>query len=74
MKKNVKKMVIYLIYQEYNRVMPPKKKVALSPHKLPTWFMTPDLSNCLKSKCKKEQGQLKNNKYVIEKKKVSLII
>lgn len=54
--------------------MPPKKKVALSPHKLPTWFMTPDLSNCLKSKCKKEQGQLKNNKYVIEKKKVSLII
>ena len=50
--------------------MPTKKKAALSPRKLPTWFMTPALSNCLESKCKKEQGQLKNNKYVLEKKQI----
>jgi hypothetical protein len=36
--------------------------------KLPTWFMTPALSKCLKIKCKKEQDQLNKNKYVIEKK------
>ena len=48
--------------------MPPKKNVALSPRKLPTWFITPALSKCLESKCKKEQKQLNKNKYVIEKK------
>jgi hypothetical protein len=51
-------------------IMPPKKNVPLSsPRKLPTWFMTPALKICLESKCKKEQKQLKKNKYVIEKKK-----
>ena len=47
--------------------MPPKDKLVLS-RKLPTWFMTPALSKCLKIKCKKEQDQLNKNKYVIEKK------
>ena len=51
-------------------IMPPKKNVPLSsPRKLPTWFMTPALKICLESKCKKEQGQLNKNKYVLEKKK-----
>jgi hypothetical protein len=49
--------------------MPTKIKAALSPsRKLPTWFMTPALSNCLKINCKKEQEQINKNKYVIEKK------
>jgi hypothetical protein len=51
-------------------IMPPKKNVALSPRKLPMWFMTPALKICLESKCKKEQGQLNKNKYVLEKKKI----
>jgi hypothetical protein len=51
-------------------IMPPKKNVALSPRKLPMWFMTPALKFCLESKCKKEQGQLNKNKYVLEKKKI----
>ena len=33
----------------------------------PTWFMTPALSNCVNTKCKKEQEQIKKNKYVIKK-------
>jgi hypothetical protein len=33
----------------------------------PTWFKTPALSNCINTKCKKEQEQLNKNKYVIEK-------
>jgi hypothetical protein len=48
--------------------MPPTKNVVLSPQKLPTWFMTPALFNCLKINCKKEQDQINKNKYVIEKK------
>jgi len=51
-------------------IMPPKKNVPLSPRKLHTWFMTPALKICLESKCKKEQGQLNKNKYVLEKKKI----
>jgi len=31
--------------------------------------MTPALSNCVNTKCKKEQEQLKKNKYVVEKSK-----
>lgn len=50
--------------------MPPKKKVALSPHKLPTWYETPALQKCLNIKCKKEKEQLTKNKYVLQKKKI----
>lgn len=54
--------------------MQPEKLISLSPklHKWsmrPTWYMTPALSNCVNTKCKKEQEQLKKNKYVIEKSK-----
>jgi len=54
--------------------MQPEKLISLSPklHKWsmrPTWYMTPALSNCVNTKCKKEQEQLKNNKYVVEKSK-----
>ena len=45
--------------------MPPKGVLS---RKLPTWFMTPALSKCLKTKCKKEQDKLNKNKYVHEKK------
>jgi hypothetical protein len=45
-----------------------KDKLVLSSHKLPTWFMTPALSNCINIKCKKEHIKLNKNKYVIEKK------
>ena len=38
--------------------MPPKKKVALPPRKLPTWYETPALQKCLNIKCKKEKEQL----------------
>ena len=50
--------------------MPPKKKVALSPRKLPTWYETPALQKCLNIKCKKEKEQLTKNKYVLQKKKI----
>ena len=36
----------------------------------PTWFMTPALSNCVNTKCKKEEEQLNKNKYVVEKRKL----
>ena len=54
--------------------MQPEKLISLSPklHKWsmrPTWYMRPALSNCVNTKCKKEQEQLKNNKYVLEKSK-----
>ena len=50
--------------------MPPTKKVALSPRKLPTWYETPALQKCLNIKCKKEKEQLTKNKYVLQKKKI----
>jgi hypothetical protein len=45
-----------------------KENLVLSHRKLPTWFMTPTLSNCINIKCKKEHIKLNKNKYVIEKK------
>jgi hypothetical protein len=47
-----------------------EKKPVLSSRKVPMWFMTPALSNCLKINCKNEQEQINKNKYVIEKKKI----
>jgi hypothetical protein len=32
-----------------------KENLVLSHRKLPTWFMTPTLSNCINIKCKKEK-------------------
>jgi len=54
--------------------MQPEKLISLSPklHKWsmrPTRYMTPALSNCVNTKCKKEQEQLKKNKYVVKKSK-----
>ena len=45
-----------------------EEKPVLSSRKVPMWFMTPALSNCLKINCKNEQEQINKNKYVIEKK------
>jgi hypothetical protein len=63
----------YKIYKEYNRViMPPKKKVALTPHKLTSMLdAVVALQKCLSIKCKIEQEKLKKSKYLVEIEKIT---
>lgn len=52
--------------------MPPKKKDDVSHNLKDIFDAAIALANCLNIKCKKEQEQLKKNKYVIEKEKLVL--
>jgi uncharacterized membrane protein YgaE (UPF0421/DUF939 family) len=52
--------------------MPPKKKNEVSHNLKDIFDAAIALANCLNIKCKKEEEQLKKNKYVIEKEKLVL--